>query len=77
MKGNIIVFVIVVFFFSILGVICIKSYKRNQEYNRQMKENAIKFHEEASKARYESEEGEREREFNRKNDSIFWNSANK
>lgn len=53
MKDTIIVLIIVIVFFLTLGAICIKSHQRNQEYTKQTKENAEKFHEEAVKARQE------------------------
>lgn len=73
MKDSTIVLAIVIVFFLVLGVVCLRTHQKNQEYTKQMKENAEKFHEEAVKARQEDlKAGE---ELQEKYDKEFWNNT--
>lgn len=53
MKHIIIAFITVIIFFSLFGVIAHIKIRQHEKYEKQMKENAERFHEEAVKARQE------------------------
>lgn len=74
MKNIIIIaFITVIIFFSLFGVIAHIKIRQNEKYEKQMKENAERFHEEAVKARQEDLKAGQE--LQEKYDKEFWSNA--
>ena len=68
-----IVSIILIVIAVLFAVLCVIAHQRNQEYNRQMKENAEKFHDEAVNARQEDLKAGKE--FQEKYYKKFWSDT--
>lgn len=68
-----IVSIILIAIAVLFAVLCVIAHRRNQEYNRQMKENAEKFHDEAVNARQEDLKAGKE--FQEKYDKEIWSNT--